>query len=95
VQYSVTRDSKSGTIYLKLVNFNAVAQPVEVTLQGVNSITQPALVETLSANSLTDTNSMAEPRKIVPVESTIRDITPVFTYTMAPYSIAVIQMHAL
>ena len=94
VQYSVTQESKNGTIYLKLVNFSAAAQPVKVTLQGVNSVSHPALVETLSASNLADTNSITDPKKIVPVDSTLNDIQPVFTYTLAPYSITVIQLHA-
>jgi alpha-N-arabinofuranosidase len=95
VQYSATQDSKTGMIYLKLVNFKGAAQPVNITLNGVTSISQPASVETLSANSLTDTNTMADPKKIVPVDSTIQDIKPVFTYTLSPYSITIIQMHAM
>jgi alpha-N-arabinofuranosidase len=95
VQYSVTKDSHKGMIYLKLVNPGAAPQSVNVNLQGVNSITQPADVETLSAGSMADTNSMAEPTKIVPVDSKLQAIQPAFTYTIPPYSITVLQMHAL
>jgi alpha-N-arabinofuranosidase len=95
VQYSVTKDSKTGMIDLKLVNTSRVSQPVQVNLQGVGSITPPATVETLSASSLTDTNSLAEPTKLIPVDSKIADIKPSFTYTLSPYSITVIQLHAM
>jgi alpha-N-arabinofuranosidase len=94
IQYSVTRDSHAGVLYIKLININAAAQPVAITLQGIQSVAQPALAETLSASSQADTNSMAQPTAIAPVESPIPDASKSFTYKVAPYSITVLQLHA-
>jgi alpha-L-arabinofuranosidase len=67
---------------------------VAITLQGIQSVAQPALAETLSASSQADTNSMAQPAKIAPVETPVPNASKSFTYTVAPYSITVLQLHA-
>ena len=92
IQYSVTKDSKSGTIHLKLVNINAAPQPVSINLKGIDSIAPIATATTLAADSLTDTNSIDEPTKVVPVVSKLQDVKPEFTYTLPPYSLTVLDM---
>ena len=92
IQYSVTKDSKSGMIHLKLVNINAAPQPVSINLKGIDSIAPIATATTLAADSLTDTNSIDEPTKVVPVVSKLQDVKPEFTYTLPPYSLTVLDM---
>ena len=49
---------------------------------------------TLSAASPTDTNSITEPTKIVPVTSGVDGLGTSFTRTFPPYSLTVLQMKA-
>ena len=39
-----------------------------------------------------DTNSITDPRKIVPITTTVRQIKPEFIYTMPPNSIVVLKL---
>jgi alpha-N-arabinofuranosidase len=91
--YNVTRDSKAGTIYLKLVNMVGTPLPVRVELKGVAAVAPEGEAITLSGSATTDTNSITEPVKIVPVESKATGLAPTFTRELAPYSITILQLH--
>ncbi len=94
LQGSVTRDSKTGTVYVKLVNPQATAQSLQIELKGLRTLAPTAEVETLSADRAA-TNSLADPRKVFPVSSTLSGVKPVFTYTVAPCSITVLRLRPM
>ena len=89
-----TRDSKSGTIYLKVVNIASTAQSVQINLKGVTSVAPEGTLTTLSSANPSDTNTITEPTKIVPVTSKASGLGNTFTQTFAPYSINVLQIEA-
>ena len=91
---SVTRDTKSGTTYIKLVNPSSYPQPIHVTLAGVGSVAAGGTVTTLSGVTLQDTNSLTEPTKIVPVTAPLSGLSSSFDYRLLPYSVTVLQMQA-
>jgi alpha-N-arabinofuranosidase len=93
LQTSVTGDAKSGVIFVKIVNPEASAQPLEIDVKGVTSLAPTAEVETLAA-APTDTNSLDEPTKVVPVTSTLANIKPPFAFTAPPHSISVLRLKA-
>ena len=93
VQGSATRNSKSGEIYLKLVNPEANAESLQIEIKGVGSVASKASVTTL-AGSPEDTNSIRDPRHIVPLTTTLRHLQPSFTYTVPPHSIVVLKLKA-
>jgi alpha-N-arabinofuranosidase len=90
--FDATRDGKTGTIYLKLVNRAGTPQPVRVEISGLAGVEPNGQMIAMSANSADDTNSIAEPRKIVPVTSDIDGLGTSFTRTLPAYSIAVFKM---
>jgi alpha-N-arabinofuranosidase len=90
--FNATRDSASGTIYVKVVNRAATAQPVHVEISGVASVEPKGKAITLAASSPTDTNSITEPTKIVPVTSDVDGLGANFTRSFAPYSVTVLEM---
>jgi alpha-N-arabinofuranosidase len=90
--YSVTRQSQSGDLYVKLVNISSNPQPVALTIDGAKSIDKNALVETLSAKTGAATNSIDHPANIVPVESRFERASGKFNYTLPPYSIQVLRL---
>jgi alpha-N-arabinofuranosidase len=94
IYYVATRDESSGTIFLKLVNAVDTPQPVRVELAGVNAIGREAMAITLSSANPTDTNSITEPTKIVPVTARLANAAPTFTRELAPYSITVLVLPA-
>jgi len=93
VQGCATRDSKTGEIFLKLVNSQATAQPLMLELKGVKALDAKATAITLTGNP-DDYNSIAEPKKVFPVTTTVRHFKPDFTYTMPPHSIVVLKLNA-
>jgi alpha-N-arabinofuranosidase len=92
VFFAATRDSKTGTIFLKVVNRAGTAQPVQVEISGLSSVEAKGQAITLSAKTPDETNSITEPAKIVPVTTNVDGLGAKFTRTFPPYSITVLQM---
>jgi alpha-N-arabinofuranosidase len=90
--FAATQDSKTGVIYLKVVNRAGTPQPVRVELSGLASVGSQGQAITMSANSPEDTNSIAEPAKIVPVTTQVDGLGASFTRSFPPYSITVLEM---
>ncbi|MDP9040128.1 MAG: alpha-L-arabinofuranosidase A [Acidobacteriota bacterium] len=92
--FSATRNPASGTIFLKLVNASSTPQPIHITLEGVHQVQPTARVVTLTAASTAATNSIPDPRRVVPVESTAKGIAQDFTPTIPGYTIEVLELVA-
>jgi alpha-N-arabinofuranosidase len=92
--FSATRDSKSGTIYLKVVNAAKTPETVGINLKGANRVSADGTAVALSSANPTDTNSITDPTKIVPVISKISGVAASFNQTFAPYSVNVLQLDA-
>lgn len=90
--FSATRDTKKGVIHLKVVNTQGVAQDLVVTVAGVSKVGKEGGAWTLSATEPTETNSISEPTKIVPVESKVKGLGKTFTRIFPPYSITVLEI---
>jgi alpha-N-arabinofuranosidase len=88
---SATREDSSGDVILKLVNVQAVRQPVRIDLQGVKTIRSNATGEVLTAD-LTAINTVAEPRKVTPRSIVIADAAPAFVHDLPAHSVSVIRL---
>lgn len=86
VFYTATTDAKTGKIYLKLINTVGKAQPMNIKLEGVKSVKSKAKKIELKSARPEDTNSIDNPRNIIPQEST-QKVGKQFSITLAPYSI--------
>jgi alpha-L-arabinofuranosidase len=93
VYASVTRDSGSGTIYLKVVNMAGEVQPLKVTING-GDVASAGQAIVLTSRSPQDTNTLTAPRNIVPVTSRAGDLGRNFEYRFQPYSVTVLQIGA-
>src|SRR5579871_1609738 len=93
VFYSVTSDPTKGVLYLKLVNATATKQQLDINLNGAKHIAPSAKLTTLHASSPTETNSITEPRKIVPTDSSLSNISSHFSHDLPPYSIQVVELN--
>jgi alpha-N-arabinofuranosidase len=93
VFYSVTSDPTKGVLYLKLVNATATKQQLNINLNGAKHIAPSAKIIMLQASSPTETNSITQPRKIVPVDSTLSDISSHFSHDLPPYSIQIVELN--
>ncbi len=88
--YSVTTDSARNKIYLKLVNATSTPQAVTLKLNGTGKLAREATVETLGGADPAETNSITDPKRIVPLHSIIRGIGPNVQHTVPAYSVQVI-----
>ena len=90
--YSATTDAAKGRLYLKLVNATTVPQPISLHLSGATKLAREATVETLSGSTTAETNSITDPRRIVPVRSTLRGVSENFSHTVPPLTVEVMEI---
>lgn len=90
--YVATRNSRNGTVYLKVVNTQATAQSITIDLKGVSTVLSRGTAVVLKADKPEDTNSITEPRKIIPVTTQIKALGKSFKQTFPAYSITVLQI---
>ena len=88
--YSATTDDAKGKLFLKLVNGSSTPQSVQLDLSG-KPIAGSAVVETLSGHTPAETNTISDPKRIVPVISKEHSGAK-FTHTMPPYSVQVLEL---
>jgi alpha-N-arabinofuranosidase len=91
VQGTATRNSRTGEIFLKLVNPESHAETLNLELKGVVGVAPKANVITLAGNP-DDTNSIDHPRSVVPVTSQVPSVQTSFAYTLPPHSIVVLKL---
>ena len=92
--FDATRDSRSGTIFLKVVNSLGTPQPVKIEISGVASVAAKGTAIVLKAGSRDDTNTLQEPKKIVPVTEKANGLGTSFTREFPPYSITILELSA-
>ena len=91
IYYVATKDSKTGVVYLKVVNAVGKSQKVSIAFDGKVKVSPKAIKVELKATHPDDTNTIDNPKNIVPVKSGIK-ASKNFNYTFAPYSITVLQI---
>ena len=89
VFYTATTDAKTGKTYLKLVNAVGDAQKLTIKLDGIKKVKSKAKKIELKSARPEDTNSIDNPRNIVPQES-VQKVGKQFPITLSPYSITVL-----
>jgi len=88
--YSVTLNSSKKQLYLKLVNGSSDPKPVRIALPNSHPAAEAKLVR-ISAPDTQTTNSIADPKRIIPIESALHNVSSNSSVTLPPYSIQVIQ----
>jgi alpha-L-arabinofuranosidase len=84
--YDATRDSASGTIYLKVVNPTDAPLPVHIKITGVSSIEPTGQLGEVKGTDPLDINTITEREKIVSKMSKVDGLSSDFTRTFSPYS---------
>jgi len=92
VAYSVTKQESTGKVFLKIVNGVPTPQDIEIDLSGISAVSGPAKVTKLHALSPADTNTITDPKHIVPTESTIPVTGTKFKHTLGGYTFEVIEL---
>ena len=89
---SVTADSKTGRLHIKLVNASNIAQPVDLKIAGAPHIRPAMTVTTLTGKTTKDTNSITETTHIVPIVTHVSSAAPSFRHLVPAYSIQVLDI---
>ncbi len=89
--YSATINTAKKQLYLKLVNASSDPQPVQITLPGSQPKASAKLIQ-LGAPDTQTTNSIDDPNRLVPVESSVHNVSTTFPLTLPAYSIQVLQI---
>lgn len=90
--YSATMNDTTGTIYLKVVNTIAKKQTIKINLDGAAKVSPRATIVVIKSDKPTDTNTISEPQKIVPLTSTVNGLRKTFRQSFPPYSVTVMQI---
>ena len=93
--YSVTRQTSTGKVFLKVVNPGAAARSVKLMLNGLGTVRQEGEAITLRAKGPAETNTITEPARIVPVTTTLKNVASTFDYTFPAWSITVLELSTL
>ena len=91
VQGAATRDSKTGELFIKMVNPQDQAESLQLELKGIASLAPKATVITLTA-APEAINSIEQPRNVIPTTTTLEHVKPVLNYTLPAHSIVVLKL---
>jgi alpha-N-arabinofuranosidase len=89
---SSTWDEEAGQVILKAVNVTDTVIEAAIDLQGVRKVGPQASATVLSSARLTDENSLADPKKVYPKETSMKIDSPQFRHAFAPYSLTVLRL---
>jgi alpha-N-arabinofuranosidase len=87
--YSAT--ASPDKLCLKLVNAASAAQPLAIALAGLGNA-RAARVETLHGDTVWATNTIRDPKRIVPIKSTVNLKGERTDYVVPPYSIQLMEV---
>ncbi len=90
---SATRDSKSGQLFLKLVNALPAAQTISFEIQG-GSIRPDGTAIVIAGSDLKAVNTIGEPTKIAPVTRSVGGLGASFHYDLPPYSVTILKLRS-
>jgi alpha-N-arabinofuranosidase len=94
VYSSAMWDAATGEVILKVVNLAASPRATRIDLAGAKQVAKTGRAITLASADLKGENSLDDPRRIAPVESTFDLPGTAFDYTLAPQSLTVLRVKA-
>ncbi|MEV5947572.1 alpha-L-arabinofuranosidase C-terminal domain-containing protein [Streptomyces sp. NPDC051993] len=87
-----THDPRTRRIHLAVINTGGTARRTAVNLEGVTRTEPTAAVTVLAAADKEATNTLSDPRAVIPRGRTVNGVAPSFTATFAPYSVTVLEV---
>jgi alpha-L-arabinofuranosidase len=90
---SVTRNSKTGTMFVKVVNGSGAPRKVKLEILGTSRIREEGRVIELSGKP-EDTNSIQAPTKVAPTIHKLTGLSATFAHTFPAYSVTVLALYA-
>jgi alpha-N-arabinofuranosidase len=93
--YVATKDTKTGKLFLKVVNATGKPQQVDIGINGAGKLSPEGTLVVIKGDKPEDTNTISDPKKIVPVTSKASGISKKFTRVFDAYSVSVLQINTL
>ena len=87
-------DENTGELIVKFVNATKEPFSTSVNLQNVTSVKRKGKVVTLTSADPKDENTLDDPKRVFPRESTINKFSGQFDYTFEPWSFTVLRIKA-
>ncbi|MBN9502000.1 alpha-N-arabinofuranosidase [bacterium SCN 57-13] len=87
---SATRDTKSGKVYVKIVNALPTAQEIQFEVKGAKVASSGSI--TFLSGQLPDVNSIEEPFKVAPKQEAVTGLSGSFRRTVPGYSVSVLEL---
>jgi alpha-N-arabinofuranosidase len=87
-------DEPAGEVVVKLVNYSTSPRPVSINLAGAKGLGKTGRAQVMASEDLQTQNSLKEPKKLAPKESTFAVKGTTLTYTLAPNSFTVLRVPA-
>lgn len=89
---SAVADEPAGDVVVKLVNYSSSPRPVSINLAGAKGLGKTGRAQVMASADLQTQNSLQEPKKLAPQESTFAVKGSTLTYTLAPNSFTVLRV---
>ncbi len=89
---SAVADDAAGEVVVKLVNYSNAPRAVKINLAGAKKLGKTGRAQVMASADLQTQNSLQEPKKLAPQESTFAVSGPVVSYTLAPNSFTVLRV---
>ena len=87
-------DENTGELIVKFVNATTEPFSTSVNLQNVTSVKRKGKVVTLTSADPKDENTLDDPKRVFPRESTFNKFSGQFDYTFEPWSFTVLRIKA-
>ena len=87
-------DENTGELIVKFVNATKESFSTSVNLQNVTSVKRKGKVVTLTSADPKDENTLDDPKRVFPRESTFNKFSGQFDYTFEPWSFTVLRIKA-
>jgi alpha-N-arabinofuranosidase len=91
---SAVADEPTGEVVVKLVNYSTSPRPVSISLAGAKGLGKTGRAQVMASDDLQTQNSLKEPKKLAPQESTFAVKGSTLSYTLAPNSFTVLRVPA-
>ena len=85
-------EPSSGDILVKAINLGMESIPARLNLHSVERLSSKVQVTVLTATALAGNNSLDEPAKVVPIESTINATGTTLNHAFPPHSLTILRL---
>ncbi len=89
---SATVDKKTKELIVKIVNASGETKAKDISIEGVRQLGKQAAVTVLKGAGLEDVNSLAEPGRVEPKESSLKVAGKKLSLSLSPYSFTVVRL---